>query len=126
MKLLVLAGVTVALALPSFTAPPPTPKKPVEETIHGVKIVDNYRWLEDQDAPETRKWLHDQIAYTKSVLSQYPGRDALLKRAEATGDRRQHPRAVQPLLDHIPLFNRIVDQIEHQRSPRLDESNHQA
>ena len=27
--------------------PPPTPKRPVTDTIHGVKVVDNYRWLEN-------------------------------------------------------------------------------
>ena len=47
---LILAGVA-ALAIPTFAAPPPTMKKPVEETLHGVKLVDPYRWLEDQDAP---------------------------------------------------------------------------
>ena len=80
-KLLIFAGVTAALAIPSLAAPPNTVKKPVEETLHGVKVVDNYRWLEDQDAPETREWLNAQIAYTKSILAKYPGRDGLLKRA---------------------------------------------
>ena len=75
--LLACAGVTAALA----ATPPATLRKPVVETLHGVKITDPYRWLEDQDAPETRAWLNAQIAYTQSVLSQYPGRDALLQRA---------------------------------------------
>lgn len=77
---LILAGVA-ALAIPTFAAPPPTMKKPVEETLHGVKLVDPYRWLEDQDAPETRTWLKEQMAHTKSVIERYPGRDALMKRA---------------------------------------------
>jgi len=53
----------------------------VTETLHGVKVTDPYRWLEDQDAPETRKWLEAQIAYTESVLKKYPGRQRLLQRA---------------------------------------------
>jgi prolyl oligopeptidase len=70
------------LALSSALAgPPPTEKKPVEEILHGVKITDPYRWLEDQDAPETRKWLEAQAAYTESVLKTYPGRQRLLRRA---------------------------------------------
>ncbi len=77
--LLACAGVTAALA----ATPPTTPKQPVEEILHGVKITDPYRWLEDQDSPQTRSWLQAQIAYTKSVLSQYPGRGVLLKRAAA-------------------------------------------
>jgi prolyl oligopeptidase len=78
---LISAGVTAALAIPLFSAPPPTSKKPVEETLHGVKLVDNYRWLEDQDSPQTRAWLNEQIAYTKSVLGKYAGREALMRRA---------------------------------------------
>src|SRR5438270_4516309 len=50
--------------------PPPTQQKPVTETIHGVKITDPYRWLEDQDSPETRAWIDTQVKYTEQYLSQ--------------------------------------------------------
>jgi prolyl oligopeptidase len=33
---------------------------PVEDTIHGVIVRDPYRWLENRDLPETRKWLEEQ------------------------------------------------------------------
>ncbi len=58
-------------------APPPTRRDDVRETIHGVEVVDPYRWLEDQDSPETRAWLEAQNAYTQSVLGELPGREAL-------------------------------------------------
>ena len=29
----------------------------VTELFHGVEINDPFRWLEDQDSPETREWL---------------------------------------------------------------------
>jgi prolyl oligopeptidase family protein len=32
--------------------PPPSRVDNVREVIHGVEIIDPYRWLEDQDAPE--------------------------------------------------------------------------
>src|SRR5690349_20630679 len=57
--------------------PPETKKADVTETLHGVTITDPYRWLEDQDSPETRKWIDEQNAYTHSVIDQYAGRDAL-------------------------------------------------
>ena len=44
---------------------------------HGVAITDPYRWLEDQNSPETRAWIDAQNAYTEKVLSQYGGRSAL-------------------------------------------------
>jgi prolyl oligopeptidase len=28
--------------------------------LHGVEIVDPYRWLEDQASPETRAWIEAQ------------------------------------------------------------------
>jgi len=51
----------------------------VVETMHGVEITDPYRWLEDQDSPETRAWIDRQNAYTDSILTQVPGRKALRK-----------------------------------------------
>jgi hypothetical protein len=36
--------------------PPPSKVDNVREVIYGVEIVDPYRWLEDQDSPETRAW----------------------------------------------------------------------
>ncbi|MEW6130429.1 MAG: prolyl oligopeptidase family serine peptidase [Acidobacteriota bacterium] len=54
----------------------------VTETIHGVTLTDPYRWLEDQDAPETRAWLNEQIAYTNSLLNARPEREAIKARLE--------------------------------------------
>ncbi len=54
----------------------------VTETIHGVTITDPYRWLEDQDSPETRSWLKEQNDYTQSLLSARPERDAIKQRLE--------------------------------------------
>ena len=59
---------------------PKAEKRPLEETLHGVKIVDNYRWLEDADSPETQKWVAAEMAYTNSVLDPLPGREAIHKR----------------------------------------------
>lgn len=60
--------------------PPPTAKHVVTENIHGVTITDPYRWLEDQEAPETRKWIDEQNAYTRSILDRLPGRDQIASR----------------------------------------------
>lgn len=61
-------------------APPATRKDDVTETIHGVQIADPYRWLEDQDSPETRTWIKAQNDYTHSLLDKWPGRDTLRAR----------------------------------------------
>ena len=59
---------------------PETTKQPVVETLHGVKITDNYRWLEDQNSPQTREWLKAQMDFTKATLGQVPGRARIEKR----------------------------------------------
>src|SRR5271156_410490 len=61
-------------------AVPKAEKRPLEETLHGVKIVDNYRWLEDGSNPDTQKWVAEEMAYTREVLDLLPGRDAIHKR----------------------------------------------
>jgi prolyl oligopeptidase len=54
--------------------PPPSRRDDVVDVIHGTRIADPYRWLEDQNAPETRAWIDAQNAYTQSLLQQVPGR----------------------------------------------------
>jgi prolyl oligopeptidase len=61
-------------------APPKAQKRPLEETLHGVKIVDNYRWLEDGENPDTQKWVAEEMAYTRAILDPLPGREAIHKR----------------------------------------------
>lgn len=57
--------------------PPPTRTDNVTELLHGVEVVDPYRWLEDQAGAETRSWIDAQNDYTKAILSTLPGRDSL-------------------------------------------------
>src|SRR5712691_9592624 len=41
--------------------PPPTRiDVVVDEVTPGVKVADPYRWLEDQESPETRAWIEAQ------------------------------------------------------------------
>src|SRR3989475_8155888 len=60
--------------------PPPTRiDVVVDEVAPGVKVADPYRWLEDQESPETRAWIEAQNKYTDSRLKPLPGREALQK-----------------------------------------------
>ncbi len=70
-----------AVAQPAdVNGPPPTRVEVVRDTLHGVVIEDPYRWLEDQEAPETREWIDAQNDYMKSLLGDVKGRDAIEKR----------------------------------------------
>ncbi len=59
------------------TAPATPPKaktEVVEDNIHGHKIADPYRWLENSQASDTQQYVHDELAYTRSILDPLPGR----------------------------------------------------
>ncbi len=67
-------------------APPLTRREEIVDVLHGTPVPDPYRWLENQKSPETRAWLNEQIEYTDSVLSQYPGREAIEDRLTSLMD----------------------------------------
>ncbi len=62
------------------SGPPKAEIKPYAEIFHGTRVVDNYRWLEDANSPETKKWVEDEMAYTRSILDPLPARAAIEKR----------------------------------------------
>ena len=60
--------------------PPMTRIDNVTETLHGVTLTDPYRWLEDQDSPDTRGWIKTQNEYSASVLGAIPFRNRIRER----------------------------------------------
>jgi prolyl oligopeptidase len=66
-----------AAAGPSY---PPTLKRPVSETYHGVTVVDDYRWLEDDASPEVKRWVAEQNALTRHYLDGIAQRPAIAAR----------------------------------------------
>jgi prolyl oligopeptidase len=80
---LIPAAFVISIASMALGAPPPTRTEPVKDTIHGVDIVDPYRWLEGDNADpkqqgkindEVAKWTDAQNAYTRQLLDNVPGR----------------------------------------------------
>jgi prolyl oligopeptidase len=62
------------------------------DTLHGVRVADPYRWLEDPDSEETRAWVEAENALTRSMLDG-PARDALVARLTELFD---YPRTTIP------------------------------
>src|SRR5256885_12718803 len=54
-----------------------TRKMDLVETLHGVRVADPYRWLEDGDAAEVRAWTEHENRATRQALDAIPGRDRL-------------------------------------------------
>lgn len=58
---------------------PATPKRPVVDEYHGVKITDDYRWLENWDDPAVRAWSDAQNQRTRAYLDGLAVREPIRK-----------------------------------------------
>jgi prolyl oligopeptidase len=103
---LVLAATACAAEPPPAPAPPPAPSPPPPvvtavppspavlpalaypparrvdqvDDLHGVKVADPYRWLEDGKSDEVHRWVDEQDALARGYLGKLPGRDAMAAR----------------------------------------------
>ena len=73
--------------------PPATQTEPVTETLHGVEIVDNYRWLEgDNSNPADQgKVTPDVAAWTDAQNALHARRCSTLCRAARRSKHRLRP-----------------------------------
>ena len=78
--LVLLAALMISSVQVQVPKPPASKVDNVREVIHGVEIVDPYRWLEDQDHPETRAWIEAQNKYSHSLLDELSARLMIQKR----------------------------------------------
>lgn len=58
----------------------------IEDTLHGVKVADPYRWLEDDRSEETAAWVKAQNELTQGVLQNIPARKAIRQRLTTLWD----------------------------------------
>src|SRR5215469_16813558 len=65
---------------PAVAAPPATPKRHVTDEYQGVKVVDDYRWLENWDDPQVKQWSAAQNARTRAYLDNLPSRSGIKDR----------------------------------------------
>jgi prolyl oligopeptidase len=65
---------------------PQTRKVDHIDTYFGVKVADPYRWLEDENSPETRQWIEEQNKVTFGYLEKIPFRHQVKQRLEKLFD----------------------------------------
>ncbi len=70
----------MAAAAESPPSYPPAAKHPVAETFHGVTVVDDYRWMENDAAPEVKDWVREENALTRKILDAVPQRPEIARR----------------------------------------------
>jgi prolyl oligopeptidase len=64
----------------TLLAVPETPRVPTLQTLHGVELKDDYRWLEDGAAPRVQVWSDDQNKRSRAYLDGLPGVGTLRSR----------------------------------------------
>jgi prolyl oligopeptidase len=99
MTLVVLAATLGTLVSASAAAAqelsyPQTKEIEQTDTYFGTTVADPYRWLEDDNSPETAKWVAEQNRVTNSYLDRIPYRSQIKARLE---QRIDYPRYSQPI-----------------------------
>jgi prolyl oligopeptidase len=100
------------MTLPGY---PPAERQDVVDEIHGVRVADPYRWLEDPGSSRTKEWLAAQDELYAGYAAGLPGRERLVRRltellaaGEAgtpvwRGDRQFYTRR-EPGQEHAVLY----------------------
>jgi len=106
MRLFQVLAVVPAIAMSAVAAgllpAPETPKIPVVSEYHGIKVTDNYRWLEDSANPAVKEWSDAQNRRTRACL------DALPNLPE-----------VRARIDHLIRSSSVAYAVQVQRGGRL-------
>jgi prolyl oligopeptidase len=81
-ELLAVALAATPVAAPAAPAPtyPTTKRIDVVDDYFGTKVKDPYRWLEDDNAEDTRLWVQAENAVTNAYLEKIPQRAAIRER----------------------------------------------
>jgi len=82
-----------------------TPRGTDSDVLHGVRVDDPYRWLEDSDAPAVREWVAAQNERTRSALDRTTSR-AEWHRRLVTLMSQPVVQAVQVRSDRLILLER--------------------
>lgn len=65
---------------------PASDRGDVVEKLHGIEVADPYRWLEELETEDAKKWVEAQAEFTDAYLKKLPGRESFRKRLEEMWD----------------------------------------
>ena len=54
---------------------PDAPRAEIIDTLHGTAVPDPYRWLENIDAEDTRRWVEAESRLAEDFLAAIPARE---------------------------------------------------
>jgi prolyl oligopeptidase len=90
---------------------PQTRKVDHVDDYNGVKVADPYRWLEDDNSPETAKWVEEQNKVTFAYLNKIPYRARLKERLEQLYN---YPKVSAPFRQSAYYFFSKNDGLQNQ------------
>jgi len=105
---LLVLGLALSLGFLSYlqsadpTPPDKAAKKPVTDTYHGVRVTDDYQWLEDAKDPAVQKWVKAQNSYTRAVIDKLPSRKQISKRLMQLLDK------LSPQYEHVTRGRKLL------------------
>ncbi|HRQ72890.1 MAG TPA: hypothetical protein PLU35_07675, partial [Phycisphaerales bacterium] len=116
--------VLAAAAAPAMAQPtsyPESRRGDVVEDLHGVRVADPYRWLEDESSAETQAWIAAQNELTFTWLADVPERDRIAVRIRELWD---YERYTTPFKEGGRYFWERNDGLQNQNvlywAPSLD------
>jgi prolyl oligopeptidase len=74
---------------------PPARVEEVVETQHGVAVPDPYRWMENLESEETRRWIGAEEALFRSFVGAVPGREEIRRRILELSNRELYLAPVE-------------------------------
>jgi len=107
--LLFLVVLTIPFQIYSQWDYPPTQVETVIDELHGIKISDDYRWLENGSNQVVVNWVDAQMVFSRSILDTLPQRDMV---ANTLTDLYNMPVMTNPELhgQRYFYFRRIAGQ----------------
>ncbi len=96
-------------------AEPVTPKVPVSDTYHGVRVVDDYRWLENGEAPRVKAWSEAQNVHARALLDRLAGTEAL--RARIAYLMTARPASLSHLVSRRGRYFAVCSDPAHKQQP---------
>jgi prolyl oligopeptidase len=107
MKSILIIASSISVFLPGFLYAADLPQELLAEEqnvadyYHGVKVTEDYRWLEDFGDPAVKKWSDAQNSYARDFLDSIPERESIKKRMDELMLERSSDYYSLKYRDHI-------------------------
>ncbi len=98
---------------------PQTRQDDTVDDYHGTLVADPYRWLEDDNAEETARWVAAQNEITQAYLNDIPVRDEIRSRLETVWN---YPKYSSPFTEGGRYFFYKNDGLQNQYVLYMQES----